>query len=476
MEITRQKIRDVGLRLGQADNRVGQAPAPGVACGLPDLPGLLIHDMSAGRLADPADLDLTEYRALLLARHRDTVVINAPRSPAFEQHIAEALSLSAVNVVSLAGAPRCGLARAALGSERLMEDAVATARSAGGFVIRPYQATPDIWKLARRIHAEAGVPVWVSGPPAGLADRVNDKLWFLQCVTDLLGKHAVPRATTASNLKELVVLARRLAGQAGAVVAKLPSSSGGEGVLVLPSALVAALSTEDLVVASEILLRRAGWHDAFPVQIGVWEEPVIKSPSVQLWIPNPHDGPPRLQGIFEQRMDESGKAFAGVERASLPDQLESQIRVEATAIATLFQDLGYFGQCSLDSILVGEDTEDCDIHWIECNGRWGGTSIPMTLIDRLTGDDSRTPFVGSTRRDLKGPVREAGEAYDRLGDLLFRPGMDRGVFLLSPTAFERGRGFDLLAFAGTRASAQELMAEAERLLHAISDRSERHGG
>src|SRR5690606_34224305 len=70
-----------------------------------------------------------------------------------------------------------------------------------------------------------------------------------------------------------------------------------------------------------------------------------------------------------------------------------RIAREAVLLASLFQQLGYFGRCSFDTILVGPDPATAEVHWAECNGRGGGTSIPMTLVNRLTGDWAETPLA-----------------------------------------------------------------------------------
>jgi len=85
--------------------------------------------------------------------------------------------------------------------------------------------------------------------------------------------------------------------------------------------------------------------------------------------------------------------FAGAERVEPAPPWGDQLANEAMMLATLLQDLGYFGRCSFDALLVGGAGADVSLHWVECNGRWGAVSIPMTLANRLVGDLNRAPFV-----------------------------------------------------------------------------------
>lgn len=65
-------------------------------------------------------------------------------------------------------------------------------------------------------------------------------------------------------------------------------------------------------------------------------------------------------------------------------------------LARVFQHLGYVGRCSFDMMLVGPNIQESEIELIECNGRWGGTSLPMTLMNRMFSDWQTQPFTSHT--------------------------------------------------------------------------------
>jgi len=66
-------------------------------------------------------------------------------------------------------------------------------------------------------------------------------------------------------------------------------------------------------------------------------------------------------------------------------QMTGYFASEALTLASPLQSLGYIGRASFDALLVGASPEQATIHWIECNARWGGVSIPMTAARRLLG-------------------------------------------------------------------------------------------
>ena len=179
--------------------------------------------------------------------------------------------------------------------------------------------------------------------------------------------------------------------------------------------------------------------------VTAWEEPVLTSPSAHLWIPHREHGRPLVEGIFEQVLAGPAGTFVGARPCALTQDWQQRIADEAARLGALFQHLGYFGRCSFDAILVGHGLADARLHWIECNGRWGGVSIPMTLANRLTGDWARHPFIVAERADLDGPAQSFPEFLSRIGDDLYRPGLtDTGVVVLSPSWVEHGTGYQFM--------------------------------
>ena len=161
---------------------------------------------------------------------------------------------------------------------------------------------------------------------------------------------------------------------------------------------------------------------------------------MQLWIPPRAEGPAIVEGAFVQTIYGDGGSFGGSRPASLPSDLEQQLTDHCWLLADVFQRLGYVGRCSFDLILVGTDLDDCHPEFIECNARWGGTSLPMTLLHRIFGDWTvRRPFSIEVFRDVPGlehatfeEVQEefSNELFDvRSGQgmtILFNPGQLRG--------------------------------------------------
>lgn len=225
---------------------------------------------------------------------------------------------------------------------------------------------------------------------------------------------------------------------------------------MLESKQISALSHEPLVQYLITRLRRLGWNGGFPLLAGSWESPVISSPSLQLWIPQRALGGPVVEGIFDQ-ITEAGH-FVGAVPADFPESQRQRLAEEAVHLALLLQELGYFGRCSFDAVLLANGA----IHWIECNGRWGGVSIPMTFLNRLVGDWRSRCFAVVQRSAIRLPTRRFADAVDSLNGRLFRAGGEaRGAVLLTPDGLEEGKGLHFLVLGDTKA---EVLAEASRIV------------
>jgi hypothetical protein len=463
----RQRIATLARKLLIEEPGLSSTEAFGekVAVGLDAVPSLVLEDHSGIDLFGPADEATYANRALLLAGGDDLVVIGIRRSPAFQAYCRDVLRLGAPEILTPTGhPPHHFLAVRCLHDAELLERVARRARAAGGLNLLPYMGTGGAWALAGAIAARSGVTVWVGAPPPRLTNRANDKIWFAERVAEVLGEQALPPSHPVFSLSTLTRRVIALSKEHASVVVKLPASAASAGNFVFASDEL-SLSARDVRARLRDAMREAGWRGSFPLLASGWEQPIAASPSVQLWLQG--DRAPVVEGIFEQALIGRTAGFTGSAPADLPARWLKRIASEAVRLGWLFQHLGYFGRCSFDAILVGGDPAGWQLHWVECNGRWGGTSIPMTLANRLVGDWRRRPFVVvDTRCAEPGPSVEFGRLLEEIGDDLFVPGVrEVGIVLLRPTG--RSAGIAFMAFGDTvlaaRAKVHKLLP-AERLL------------
>lgn len=398
-----------------------------------------------------------EYRSLGLAGDDDLYIISRPRNRDFEAYLRDQVGLGSPHVRPVtrpAGRPiGPPIARLIQDDAALMEDLADRARA--GLNISPFLATGDVWSLAGAVAKRAGRPVHVCGPSPQLTQRANDKLWFAARATELLGEDAAPPTLSTHGLAAAAARIRQLADRHESLVLKYPSSAGSAGNLRFPAKRFQGRSLTAIRADLADHLQQLAVRPHFPLLLGVWEHPVAESPSAQLWIPLKEDGPPVLEGVFVQALEGGTGAFIGARRAMLPTPIMDRLVNEAQRLGLFFQDIGYFGRLSFDAVLIGETLEAAAIHWIECNARWGGVSIPMTVGGRIDPDGSTPALLILQRKSNFAVEAEMATMLSQLGDTLLRqPDRREGVVLLSPPDSAHLIGFaiaqredDALAFA-----------------------------
>ena len=459
----RRRLRDLAAAMLTAEPGLASPGRhdPLLGQGIGDEPALLIGDQIEIPLYDTRAAAALEYRVALLAQPGDLVVVSRRDRP-FEHYLAAYLGLGGVQFLQADGRQRqrlpvCQRCRT---DQELRRAVRAFAASAGRILLLSYLSTGHSWRMAKDIAHATGTAVRVCGPSPRLSRRANDKIWFADCVRQVIGEFALPASHAAYGPAAAAAHVARLCRKAPRVVVKVPDSAGSSGNIVLESDDIAGLSLGALRRRLVDLLRASGWHDRYPVLIGIWEADVVSSPSVQLWLPLAKDGPPVVEGVFEQRLEGTVGEFVGAVPATLSAGLRARLVSEAARLAYLLQALGYFGRCSFDAIIVAGRPQPL-VHWIECNGRWGGVSFPMTLANRL-GRTARDAGMVIIHNDRPNPqVRTTEDLIDRLHGLLYRAGSsDEGIVLVAPVDQLLGRGLYLLSLAGNQRRAEQLAAAA----------------
>ncbi len=378
-ERERDRIAKLARRLLAAEPAlVDSAPfGVGVSAGLGPWASLILEDHSWIDLFQSRGDAAYSYRALLLAQEGDIALIGTGRDQDFEAYFREVLDLGKVEVLAPSALQsRTSLTARCLDDLELLDDLVRFAQHQGGLNLVAYMGTGGAWQLAGRIAELSGVDVQVAAPLPRLTRRVNDKVWFAEQVIQLFGKRALPATFAAFGLSAAAGRLAALAKTHASVALKLAHSASSEGNFVFDAAEILDLSLGKLRQRLEEMLIGAGWRGDFPLLITAWETPLLASPSVQAWIPRPNEGDVIIEGVFDQKVRGMARIFSGAVPSRLPTFLQQEIAQKGAQIGLLFQDLGYFGRCSFDAILVGENPAAAALHWVECNGRWGGLRFP----------------------------------------------------------------------------------------------------
>ena len=433
---------------------------PDVRQGDGDGPAILIGDQTEIPLYKAQSQSRLDYRMTCLAKGSDIVLVRH-RDPVFETYIKDALDLPDITFLEAGADPATAVTKQAFLPGVLGTSLARHLAGASGLTIKPYLTKGTAWQLARHLGAVANPPVFVSGPSPRLSRRVNDKLWFADLAQRVVGRDATPPSKSAFGAAAAAGLVCYLAKRASHVVVKVPDSAGSAGNIVLSSADILRVNMRTIRRFLLSRLAAMGWSGRYPILVGVWDENVLCSPSVQMWIPDVKTGPPVIDGIFEQHIETVPAAFVGAAPSRLSPEIKGRLTEEAHKIAVVLQDLGYFGRCSLDAVLFQRTGSQPSIHWIECNGRWGGVSIPMTLARRLNCGSLPGGLVILQERRPTLPEITTAEYIAALDGLLYDGREHKaGIVILSPPQTTQGIMVNLLVMADTQVKADQLAARA----------------
>ena len=427
--------------------RPGDSPGPTLQ--LDDVSGIPF-------LVDVAGVEEYQHRGRLRAEDHDVYVTVTPEAAGYEPYCRNTLQMGAPeHLVADPIGPPIAVARACTGG-RTHARLVEVARDAGGMTVHPYMGIEDVWELAAMVSVDSRTPVRVIAPPPPVTWIANDKALFDELVARVLGREALVETRISRDPTGIETDLRTMASRHRRVGLKRTRCASAMGNAVFSAQDVR--SERDAAGAVQEFLRRTQWPDGEEVLTVAWLETDL-SPSTQLWIPPLGAGDPRLDGIYEQILKGEEKVFVGSRPSTLSEAVNQKLATGALKVAAALQELGYVGRCSFDHLVTGDPSDEFQVVFTECNGRWGGTSTPMTLLDRLLhgprpqyrAQDVVFPnLVGASLPDL----------LDLVADLGFRSESGQGRFIfynLGP--LHRHGKFDVISIGTDQEDAERGVLE-----------------
>ena len=324
----------------------------------------------------------------------------------------------------------------------------------GGLQLHPYMSSRAVWRLAEELRSQTEGRIEVLGPPPPAVFAANHKGLLDRLARILFGDTSVCRTIKSKDPAELARLAPELA-DTEKVVLKMVNYASAMGNQVFPTSELLAGSVEDIEGRIKAFAKKHHWSGNEEMLLIEWRIDSSESPSAQLWIPPLGEGSPRADGVFEQLLEGDRCVFQGSLPSSLPHEMQERISRMSVMASRVFQELGYAGRCSFDFILCGDEPK-----FVECNGRWGGTSIPMALLERILGR-ANVPFYRA--RDYVDPKlagRPFPEVLARLKDSAFDARTGKGHFILYNVGCLKDFGkFDVIAMGADRDEATRRLEE-----------------
>ena len=426
---------------------------------------LHLEDVSAIPFLNDIDgVEEYQHRARVRASSGDFYATVTPTDPDYDTYCTDILGIGTPEWVDLRATKHPLAVARACREPTPFRHLVDGTRKGEGLVIHPYMSIEDVWGLADRLATESRCPVTVLGPPPPVTWIANDKALFTELVELVLGPGFTPETQATDDVERLASLLRDMSARHDVVGIKRARCASSMGNLVLDAEPLRGQSPAMVQATVDAFLQRTEWAGDEPVLAVAWER-ASSSPSTQWWIPPSEVAPPRLDGIYEQILEGDRKRFVGSRPSGLPSSVHRTINETAGRVAAALQFLGYVGRCSFDHLVLGDPHGDFTIRFTECNGRWGGTSTPMHLVDRVvTGP--RPPYRAQDFQHDRLANLSFFEILDRVGSEVFDHRTQRGRFIFYNVGPLPLCGkLDVTALGSTQAEAEQaLLADLPRCL------------
>lgn len=420
------------------------------------LPVLHLEDLTGIPFLDGVSgVQEYQHRARVRAGNGDIFAASTRPAEGYEDYCREMLGLGSPEFVHATDDNPMAVARSCFEPE-ILDQLNRHIEERGGMVIHPYMAIESVWTLARRLQQRSGAVVSVLGPPPPALWVANDKARFSQLVEALLGKEWIVETRQSSKPQELAEALGDLAQRCEQVGMKRTRCASAMGNIVFDAAELRETSPSERLKIVEEFLTRTRWCDDEDVLVVEWRDTDL-SPSTQLWVPPIGAGPPVLDGVYEQLLDGPEKVFLGSSPSTLAEPLNQAMLDASLTVCTALQQMGYVGRCSFDFIVTGDPEGEFHAQFTECNGRWGGTSTPMHLVDRLIAHNGKRPSYVATDYFLPESHRDMAftDLLAALDDLLYSPQNQRGRFILYNVGPMKEHGkFDVISLGKDPEDAQ----------------------
>ena len=398
-----------------------------------------------------------QHRARVRARTGDAFAAVTPLSPGYEDYCRKVLQLGEPQIVMAEPLETPTAVARACQSGDAWDAMVRWARARGTVAIHPYMAIEPVWELAAMLDREPGIEAFVVGPTTDALWIANDKGALDELIRIVLGDGCLMRTRASRDLDRIASLMLRFADYQPFVGLKRTRCASAMGNAVFRSDELRAAGPEAVRERVGAFLARTEWDGSEDVLVVEWAD-TERSPSTQMWIPPHGSGAPLCEGVYDQLLEGPEKVFLGSRPSQLPTAVQRELRRVSMAVAAAFQTLGYVGRCSFDFIVMGDPRDQFSVRFTECNGRWGGTSTPMFLVDRIGWHDDgvRRPYHAQdfAHPDLVG--MSFPELVERMKNDLYDPRLGTGRFVLYNVGpLENDGKFDIVSLGRTHEEAIE---------------------
>lgn len=401
-------------------------------------------------------------RALLRSRHEDIVIGLFSSMAGYLKYMSERLQLGTPHYIHFPPL-KTDLHEppfALLLKDKETQQQIISCLRGRELVIQPFMASKDAWDFAKSLQEEFKVDpnVKVLGPLPLLSKSVNNKIIFLSMMKMLLGEDASINFASSFYLSEIVEHIKRKVEIYGKVLLRFPNSATGCASILINQSLIE--EEPDFFGYIQSWLEKYDWKEGEQeLMVTGWELDVVASPSAQTWIFPEKTKSPMIEKIVNQKFSlENSLLFSGCSFPNFNCEVSREIYRKSLIACSFLQQMGYSGRCSFDFVVLQKNGKT-SVKFVECNGRWGGGSSPLVLMNRLfKGEEEKYYTVDSISDILLAKVSFL-EFLEKFDDILYDARTKKGWAVVYKPSWEEGeRSFELLTIGDSTKEATDRLA------------------
>ena len=313
-----------------------------------------------------------------------------------------------------------------------------------------YAATPEFLHLAETLKQQYDLDILL--PECTLPQN----LWVKNYLDSKVGfhtlfsrwaqgdsRHKSPQSFICEELQRVAEIVGWFRSQGKGCVIKASQGGSGVGNLFMPFDQIPPNVPEILsILENNIYLAQ----DLYVIEELI-KSPTYESPSAEVYVPHPQDGPPIMTYLCMQHFEDSGR-FAGVLIGSeLEDKVWYPHYVETEMyLAAEMQKMGYVGYFDMDSVV----DENNEVYMVEINARRTGGTYAHEFMEFVFGPQyfNRIAMLAHNKFDC-GSLRTLPALEAAINSLLYPiNGEERGIIILLTSTLPQGK-FGFLAVGET---------------------------
>lgn len=321
-----------------------------------------------------------EHNFLFVADKNDILITRKPVNIYFEKYISKKVGYSLPTIITLRHNYNSKSFYESIINDKktILEIINLVKNNSDNQTIHPYLYNNSIKQIGDILISCSGKNINYESPPSLLKQKLKQKIYFKTLVKNILGDNKTPPFYIAENIEAFIKIIKQLESKKSMAMLKLPFKIGSQNNYKIN--IKNSKKIINVIKKINDLIDNGTNYFKEPLLIEKFIESAKCFPTVQLFIKG--EGRIKLIRICNQIIDFNWRCIGSNYPVNLKYELKEKIIEDSLKLARYISTTGYKGNCNFDLIVKNNS-----YYFLECNPRWGSTSYPSLLMQKLFPDN-----------------------------------------------------------------------------------------